>query len=329
MSKKQVLSLLYQAGEGYISGQSISQALGVTRAAVWKDIDALRRDGYEIDSAPRKGYRLISAPDDLTEESILPHLRTPGSRERLIMLETVDSTNTYAKQLALADGQDSTPIVANHQTGGRGRLGRSFLSPPNTGIYLTMLYRPQVPPMEAVNLTAYVAVAVCRGIEAACGAHPGIKWTNDIVLGNRKLAGILTEMAVEGETGALQYLVTGIGINVLQQQADFPEELHSVATSLAMEGYSVRRSRLAAEVINALEEMYQHWLHGTGDYWQEYRSRCLTLGREVCILRGGQSRMALAWDLDRDFGLRVLYPDGQEETVTAGEVSVRGLFGYV
>lgn len=329
MSKETVLALLKNAGESYLSGEKMSELLGVSRAAIWKDIDGLRQQGYQIDSVTRKGYRLVSGPDKLTRGEIEPYLHSRAAKDKLIVLETVDSTNNYAKQLGMAAGEDGTAIVANEQTGGRGRLGRSFLSPPDTGVYLTLLYRPDVPPTKAVNLTAYVAVAICDGIEAACGVRPGIKWTNDIVLGGKKLAGILTEMAVEGETGALQYLVTGIGVNVCQTLEDFPEELRKTATSLAIEGCAASRGRLAAEMINALEEMYAAWLTGGGDYWQRYHDSCLTLGKQVRILRGGKEEIAYAEDLDADFGLIVRHPDGRRETVTSGDVSVRGLLGYL
>lgn len=330
MSKQKVLSLLTEAQGAYLSGERMSEKLGISRAAVWKAIEGLRQEGYEIDSVTRKGYRLVASPNRLTEGEILPHLNSDYAREHLICLEQVDSTNTYAKKLAMEGGEDRTAIVANEQTGGRGRLGRSFQSPRDAGIYLTLLYRPKIPPMEAVNLTAYVAVAVCEGIEAACGVKPGIKWTNDIVLGGKKLAGILTEMSVEGESGQLQYLVTGIGVNVCQKEEDFPEELREIATSLTIEtGQQVSRGRLAAELINSLERMYETWLQGGGDYWERYRENCLTLGKEVRLIRRGGEEPAVAEDLDREFGLIVRHPDGRRETVTSGEVSVRGLFGYL
>ncbi len=330
MSKQKVLSLLTEARGGYISGERMSEKLGISRAAVWKAIEGLRQEGYEIHSVTRRGYQLVESPNRLTEGEILPHLHSQYAREHLICLEQVDSTNTYAKKLAMEGGADRTAIVANEQTGGRGRLGRSFQSPKDAGIYLTMLYRPDVPPAETVNLTAYVAVAICEGIEAACGVLPGIKWTNDIVLGGKKLAGILTEMSVEGETGNLQYLVTGVGINVCQQAEDFPEELRDIATSLTLEtGMKVSRGQLAAGLINSLERMYETWLQGGGDYWERYRRNCLTLGKEVRLLRRGGEETAVAEDIDRNFGLIVRHPDGRRETVTSGEVSVRGLFGYL
>lgn len=326
--KQQVLALLTARRDEYISGEAMSETLGVSRAAVWKAISVLREDGYVIEAAPRRGYRLTAGPDRLTAGTILPHLRDP-SPDRLICLDSVDSTNNYAKTFAMRGGAGGTYIVADEQTGGRGRLGRSFLSPKGRGIYLTALYRPDIPPMQAVNLTAHAAVAVCDGIEAACGVRPGIKWTNDIVLGGRKLCGILTEMSVEGETGALQYIIVGIGINANHAPEDFPPDIRDIATSLAMElDRPVPRGQLCACIINALEDMYGAWLTGGGDYRQRYRQSCLTLGRPVRLLRGNCTEEAFAEDIDSDFGLIVRHPDGQRETVSSGEVSVRGLCGY-
>ena len=173
------------------------------------------------------------------------------------------------------------------QTGGRGRLGRSFASPEGKGIYYSVLLRPDLPPAEAVNLTAYVAVAVCNGIEEATGVRPQIKWTNDIVMNGRKVCGILTEMAIEGETAALQYIVTGIGVNVNQTAEDWPEELKAIAGSIAQAvGHPVRRGRLAACLLNALDRVYLDWLAGNhASYLEQYRKDCLTVGREVKLLR--------------------------------------------
>lgn len=329
--KDKVLALLTAAEpREYISGEAMSEALGVSRAAVWKAIGALRQEGFTIEAATRRGYRLTGGPDLLTEGTVRPHLAA-GRTAPLIVLPTVDSTNNYGKALAIAGAfADGTAIAADEQTGGRGRLGRSFLSPKGKGVYLTLLWKPPVAPAAAVNFTAFVAVAVCDGIEAACGVRPGIKWTNDIVLGGKKLAGILTEMAVEGETGALQYLITGIGINVNHGPEDFPPELRDIAASLASElGRPVDRGNLCACVINALDEMYDVWLAGGGDYPARYRAGCLTLGKPVRLIRGGTAEEAFAEDLSEDLGLIVRHPDGSRETVTTGEVSVRGLWGYL
>jgi BirA family biotin operon repressor/biotin-[acetyl-CoA-carboxylase] ligase len=240
-----------------------------------------------------------------------------------VVCHTVDVT-----ALKLPDGM---VVVANEQTGGRGRLGRSFQSQADKGVYLSVLLRPDILPAQALNLTAFVAVAVCEGIEAATGLSPQIKWTNDIVLENKKVCGILTEMSVEGESGALQHIVTGIGINVNQMEEDFPEEIRDMAGSLRMmKGEEIPRGRLAAEIINALDRMYAAWTGNGADYLERYRQRCLTVGKQVKLLRAdGSVEEVQALGVDDDFGLVVEHSDSSRETITSGEVSVRGLWGYV
>lgn len=329
MSKEQILSILKGHAGQYCSGEDISRTLGISRAAVSKAVAGLRREGYVIDSATNRGYRLTEGPDKLTEGTIRPWLRAQALGQPLICLETVDSTNNLLKRMALEGAADGTVAVADAQTAGRGRLGRSFQSPPGTGIYLSFLLRPQVLPQRAVNLTACAAVAMCDAVEAACGLRPQIKWTNDVLLEGRKICGILTEMSVEGESGALQYIVVGIGVNVNQALADFPQQLQSMAGSVAMAvGHPIDRGRLAAEIINAMDAMYADWQRGV---WSvaRYRADCATLGRPVRVIRGGQEKNAFAEDVDDDFGLVVRYADGSRETVISGEVSVRGLEGYV
>ena len=329
MSRQKILSLLHQA-QDYLSGEEMSKALGISRAAVWKAVDALRQEGYQIDSAPRRGYRLRSAPDLLTAGEITPFLHTSELARPLIVLESVDSTNNYLKQHS-AQLPHGAAVVADRQTGGRGRLGRRFLSPAGKGVYCSVLLRPRTAPAQAVNLTAWVAVAVCDAIEDAAGVRPGIKWTNDIILGGRKVCGILTEMSIEGESGALQHLVTGIGINVNQGPEDWPEELGDIAGSLAQAlGHPVGRGRLAACLLNALERMYHAWLAGDKAPWLErYRRDCVTVGRQVRLIGPGGEENAFALSIDDDFALLVRTGDGKERRVTTGEVSVRGLYGYV
>ncbi len=327
--KEAILALLMRGGADYISGEAMSEALGVSRAAVWKAIDGLRAEGVAIEALPRRGYRLGATPDRLTRGSIRPYLADPD--RPLICLDTVDSTNNYAKNRTVTGGiAGGTAVVSDEQTGGRGRLGRSFQSPKGKGVYVSVLWKPDIPPVRALNLTACVAVAVCEGIEAATGIKPGIKWTNDLVLKGRKLGGILTEMAVEGETGALQYVVTGIGINANHGPEDFSDEVRPLAISLAEAlGHPVERGRLCACLLNALDAMYADWLAGRGDFHARYRENCLTLGKPVKLLRGDRAEDAFAEDIDGDFGLIVRHPDGRRETVNSGEVSVRGLFGYM
>lgn len=330
MSREAILARLRRHPDSFISGEVISRELGISRAAVSKAVSALRKDGYEIAAVTNRGYRFLSGPNRLSEGEILPWLRTRHVGTHLVCFPVIDSTNNYLKREAM-NISDGSVVVANEQTGGRGRLGRSFDSQADKGIYLSVLLRPNVLPAQALNLTAFVAVAVCEGIEAATGLKPQIKWTNDIVLGNRKVCGILTEMSVEGESGALQHIVTGIGVNVNQVGEDFPEELREVASSLRMvKGEEIPRGRLAAEIINALDQMYAAWTSDGGDYLERYRSRCLTVGRQVKLIRAdGSVQEAQALGVDDDFALVVEHADSHRETITSGEVSVRGLWGYV
>ena len=329
MSRQQILSLLYQS-QDYLSGEEMSRRLGISRAAVWKAVDALRQEGYEIDSQPRRGYRLLHGPDLLQEGEIRPYLTGGHIPTHLEVFSSIDSTNNYLKREAhhLPHG---AAAVADQQTGGRGRLGRSFSSPSGMGIYCSVLLRPNLPPAQVTDLTAFVAVAVCDAIEAACGQRPQIKWTNDIIMANRKVCGILTEMTIEGESGALQHIVTGIGINAAQQPSDWPEELREIAGSVsAATGKPVRRGYLTACLLNALDEMYTHWLNGERTrYLEQYRKDCITVGREVRLMGQEGEQIAFAEGIDDRFGLIVRFPDGTKRTVTTGEVSVRGLYGYV
>ena len=292
MSRETVLSLLLAHPGEYLSGAAMSRTLGVSRAAVWKAIEALRQEGYEITSAPNRGYRLESAPDRVREGGLV--------------------------------------VLAEEQTGGRGRLGRSFQSPRGCGLYLTALLRPQLPPIEVVDFTAWVAVAVCDGIQAACGVRPRIKWTNDIVLEGKKLCGILTEMGLENEINALQYLVTGIGVNVNQRPEDFSPDVRPIAASLFnVLGRPVRRSELAVQIIRALDRMYSAFPQGKADYLARYRADCLTPGNRVQLITPASRTEATALSIDDEFRLVVEYDDGRREALSAGEVSVRGMYGYV
>ena len=330
MSRETVLSLLLAHPGEYLSGAAMSRTLGVSRAAVWKAIEALRQEGYEITSAPNRGYRLESAPDRVREGELSGHLAGCLVGSRLLCLDTIDSTNTEAKRQAMAGAPEGLVVLAEEQTGGRGRLGRSFQSPRGCGLYLTALLRPQLPPIEVVDFTAWVAVAVCDGIEAACGVRPRIKWTNDIVLNGRKLVGILTELGLESETNSLQYLVTGIGVTVNHTPEDFSPDIRDMACSLAMElGHPVRRVELAAEVIRALDRMYRSFPQDKQKYLDQYRADCLTPGNRVQLVTPVSRQEAYAVEIDDQFRLVVELEDGTRKALSAGEVSVRGMYGYV
>lgn len=245
-------------------------------------------------------------------------------------LEVIDSTNTQCKRRAAEGAPEGLVVLAEEQTGGRGRLGRSFQSPRGKGLYLSALLRPQMEPDAVMDFTAWVAVAVCDGIEAACGVRPQIKWTNDIILNGRKLVGILTELGLSSETHSLQYLVTGIGVNVNHSPEDFDPEVREVAASLAQAlGHPVSRSRLAAELLRALDRMYAGFPQNKAAYLDQYRADCLTTGRQVQLVTPVSRQEAYALEIDDQFRLVVELPDGTRKALSAGEVSVRGMYGYV
>lgn len=330
MTRDRVLTCLKESGGQFCSGEKMSRELGLSRAAVWKAVEALRQDGYEIISVPNRGYRLEASPDRLSAGELAGALAGCTLGGKLVCLDSVDSTNNYAKKLADEGAPHGTVVLTELQTGGRGRQGKSFSSPAGKGLYLSVLLRPELPPAEVIDLTAWTAVAVCGALEEVTGERPGIKWTNDLILHSKKLCGILTEMGLEAESGQLQYVVIGIGINISQTAEDFGAELAPIATSLELAmGRPVRRAELAAAVIRHLDRMMLDFPAKRAEYLARYRDACVTTGHEVRLIQRGESRTAFAENIDESFALVVRHEDGTRETITAGDVSVRGLLGYV
>lgn len=264
-------------------------------------------------------------------EEVLTYL--PADRlvgQTLLCLDTVDSTNTELKRRAAQGAPDGLAVIADRQTGGRGRLGRSFVSVPEKGLYLSVLLRPRCAVAELTTLTAWAAVAVCDAIHSVCGVRPGIKWTNDLVLEGRKVCGILTELGTDPKTGAPDYVVLGIGVNLSQTAADFGPEVAPVAISLAQAlGTAPDRAQLAAAILSALDGLYAAFPKERVAWLARYRANCITTGKPVRLLRPNGVQEAFAEAIDDDFALTVRLPDGRRETVSGGEVSVRGLFGYL
>ena len=267
----------------------------------------------------------MSIPD---LKKIQSHLR--DSQWQVQIFDEVTSTNTLLKELGRQGAPAGTVLVAGRQTGGRGRLGRTFLSPGGVGVYFSALIRPDCAPTELMHLTCAVAVAMCDAVENAFGFRPGIKWTNDLVVGTKKLGGILTELGLDPKTGRVSYAVLGIGINCGQESGDFDPTIRDIATSARMIlGHEADRERLIAEMVRALEAMDRTLLHAPAAMLERYRRDCITLGQPVSIVRGDEVRYALALDIDAEGGLIVRYDSGETGTVTSGEVSVRGLYGYI
>lgn len=246
---------------------------------------------------------------------------------RVICLDRVDSTNTYLRRLAEDGAAEGTVVIADGQTAGRGRMGRGFLSAPGAGIYMSALMRPRCAPEDAARLTAWTAVAVRRALLESCGLAVGIKWVNDMVLGGKKLGGILTELCLDS-AGGIGFVVVGIGINV--GGGRFPEELKGVATSLLEQtGRRFSRCRIASCLIRELDAVRRDWPGGEAEYLREYRDNCVTLGRRVSFVTGGAESTGTAESIDGAFALTVRRDDGSAATLSSGEVSARGLYGYM
>lgn len=249
-------------------------------------------------------------------------------RENLHYFESIDSTNTAAKQMAAAGAPEGTVLLANLQTGGRGRMGRSFHSPAGCGIYMSVILRPGCPAEQLMHLTCAVAVAAADAIETATGLRPGIKWTNDLVFERRKLGGILTELSLD-KNGCVDYAVLGIGVNCCQKTEDFPKEIQDIATSLQLcSGKPVDRAAVAATLIDSFERMNRA-LIDANVFIPRYRADCITIGQAISLVRGDEVRHGTATDVDAQGALIVQFDDGHTEAVQSGEVSVRGMYGYV
>ena len=249
--------------------------------------------------------------------------------DKLYYFDTIGSTNDEVRKMAKQGAAHGTVLIAGHQTDGHGRRGRSFHSPAGSGIYMSVLLRPDCAPTELMHLTCAVAVAMCDAVEQAVGFRPGIKWTNDLVCGKRKIGGILTELGFTNQ-GLVDYAIIGIGINCTQTELDFPDDIRGVAASLAMcSDANINTAAVAAAMIQAIQIMDQQLLSGKDKILSQYRYDCITLGQEIVLLRGEEKRYGIARDIDPDGGLVVEFQSGTLEVVSSGEVSVRGMYGYV
>ena len=250
-------------------------------------------------------------------------------KDRLHHLPVTDSTNDQLRLLAHQGAPHGTVLIADHQTGGHGRRGRSFHSPQGLGIYFSILLRPECAPTDLMHLTCAAAVAMCDAVEASAGFRPGIKWTNDLVYQKRKLGGILTELGFF-PSGKLDYAIIGIGINCCQTASDFPEDIRSFAGSLHMiTGCDIHRSQLAVAMAEALFHMDTRLLTHQSEIISQYRADCITIGQEISLVRGEEVRHGTALDIDEAGALVVAFPDGSIEAVNSGEISIRGMYGYV
>lgn len=320
--KEQVLSILEEKKGESISGASLAKHLSVSRNAVWKSIKSLQNEGYAITAVTNKGYCLSSGNDILSKQSIDPYLVGNTKKLRIEVHKSLGSTNTLLKELATSGEEEGKVIIAEEQTEGRGRFGRSFYSPSKTGIYMSILLRPKMTAEESFFITTSAAVAVARAIEKISDCKAEIKWVNDVYCNGKKVCGILTEAAVDFEGGGLEYAVVGIGINILKPKEDFPKDLKDIATSiLRTESYSANvRSQLIAEILNNFFEYYEN--SQGKEFLEEYRNRSFLLGKEIMVVSGGKKEKAVAMNIDDKGQMVVKLPDGKIKTLFSGEVSV-------
>lgn len=327
--KNKILKILKDNKNQFISGENLSKDFGITRAAIWKYMNALKEEGYEITSISKKGYKFVSSPDILRYEEVEEYLQTKYIGRNILHYNTIDSTNKVAKSLAIEGIEEGTVIVSEEQTIGRGRLGRSWISPKSSGIWMSIILKPNISPMMASRVTLIGAAAVHKALEEI-GIDAKIKWPNDIVLNNKKLCGILTEMS--GEMDKLNYIVMGIGLNVNLDEEDFSDELKNMATSLKIEkNEQVNRKELFGKILNNFEILYDEFKkHGNIESTVDIcRKNSLLLGKEVRVINGSKTVIVKALDLDEDGELLVEYEDKSKGKIISGEVSVRGLYGYV
>lgn len=321
-TKEYVLRLLEEHKGSPLSGSQIAAKLGVSRAAVWKAVQSLLDCGYPITAANNRGYCLEATSDILSRESILPYLHNPAFYPEIRVLDSVDSTNQEAKKRAHNGAPSGTVILAEQQTAGRGRLGRSFFSPAGSGIYLSVVFRLDFSIDVSLLLTSAAAVAVCRAICSVTGLEAQIKWVNDIYLDGKKICGILTEASMNFENQQLEYLVVGIGINV--RTGSFPPEVEKVATALEphLEGRRISRSELIGAVLNELETVLKQLENQ--DFLEEYRERSFVLGKRISVITPQEIYPAVAQALNNQGHLIVQREDnGETAVLNTGEISIR------
>jgi|OM-RGC.v1.005622085 BirA family biotin operon repressor/biotin-[acetyl-CoA-carboxylase] ligase len=328
--KNRILELLKFDRESYISGEEICRILGVSRTAVWKHIQVLRDEGYKILSMPSKGYCLTAIPDRLYPEEIMSGLLTKSLGRDVRYFEIVDSTNNKAKELAGFKGlsheagltaAEGMLVIAEEQTGGRGRLGRSWHAPYGKGIWMSVLLRPQVCLEIVYQMTMITAVAVMRAVREVCGIAPEIKWPNDLQYEGKKLCGILTEMSAEADR--VNYIVVGIGINTASAGDLIPPQITHQMTSLSeITGKPVSRVKLVQEVLQELEACYDSWLAGGfPELLEEWKSHCNSLNRQVAVKTLHEVYTGWSMDVNSDGALLLKLDNGEIKKFVSGDVS--------
>lgn len=319
-TRDKLAKLLEDSSGEYISGRVIAEQLGMTRSAIWKNIKLLEEDGYVIEAVTNRGYRLSEFNDVVSENCIRKYLGDLQSDYSFEVHRVISSTNTVMKERA-----DTLPdwhvIISGCQTDGRGRSGRSFFSPADSGVYLSVIQRPFLEAEDAVKITTAAAVSACRAIEDCTDTKPEIKWVNDVFIGNRKVCGILTEASFNMETGVLDWVIMGIGFNVYEPEEGFPEEISETAGAIVSKKERDLRSRIAVSFMKHFINVCRN-LNEAG-FINEYRKRSFLIGMKIFVLKPEGPVSATAEAIDDECRLVVRYDDGREEKLSSGEVSIR------
>lgn len=322
-AREAILGLFRQAPDGFLSGGRLSEALGVSRTAVWKQIEQLRQLGYRIEAVPSRGYRLLAAPDLPLAEELRTGLDTRVVGREIRYLAETDSTNRQAYALGEAGAREGLVVIADRQTAGKGRMGRTWVSPPGVNLYLSVVLRPPLPPHAAPLLTFVSTLAVSRAIAAVSGLVPTHKWPNDVLVNGCKVAGLLNEMSAEADR--IRFVVLGIGVNLNMTADQFPDELRMPATSLLLAGgRPVARALFARTLLEQLDALYAGFLQrGPAPILAEWEAGCDLIGRQVEVDEGGSGIVrGRVVGIDRDGALLLTLADGSSERILAGDVRV-------
>lgn len=324
--KVEILETLRNA-EGFVSGQELCEKFNVSRTAVWKAINTLKKEGYEFEAVQNKGYRITKVPDLLSENEWYSINKNQWVGKKVKYFENIDSTNVVASHMAEEGAEHGTLVFANQQTMGKGRRGRTWISKPGTGIYMTLILKPDILPNEASMLTLVSALAVVKALEEVAGIEGKIKWPNDVVVNGKKICGILTEMSAQIDY--ISYIVVGIGINVLGEEID--EEIKNMATSLYLEtGKKINRMEFMEKIWEKFEAYYEIFLK-TKDMSaleKEYNSYLANCKEKVCVLDPKGKYEGTAQGINSQ-GELIVDTWEARRLVSSGEVSVRGIYGYV
>ena len=318
-TKGSILSLLEKRRGEFLSGEEIAAKLNLTRTAVWKAVRALENDGHDIVALRNKGYCLSVSSDIISAVGVKKYLNENCSNFRIEVFPTLTSTNTYAREKADCGEKEGYVVIAASQTDGKGRKGRSFYSPPGSGLYMSVLLRPtDLAASDAVKITTIAAVAVCEAIESLSDDKAEIKWVNDVFSGGKKVCGIFTEAAFSLESDCIDHAVLGIGVNVSEPEGGFPPELKDIVGCVHLSTCD-GKNRLAAEILNRFSEYY----FSRKNYVDKYRARSMVIGKKVLVLRNDEAVQAVATGIDDKCRLIVEYGNGSVEHLSSGEISVK------